>query len=149
MLVQKTCAMINFMTLELIKQSLKKSDLLRLSLPLGAWQVWVTCHVHAGVVGVCCKQVDSHGSGPGRMEGNSWEEGQRVVPRRGVENAVNLKLIYHHHRWVMGKNVKASENAKLPKRSVKGHKFRVLRKIKLNFRCKKVVLLSINKQGEN
>lgn len=105
--------------------------------------------MHTGVVGVGCKQVDAHGSGPRRMEGNSREEGQRVVPRRGVENAVDLKFLYHHHRWVMGKNVKASENAKLPKRSVKGHKFGILRKIKLNFRCKKIVLLSINKQGEN
>lgn len=54
------------------------------------------------------------------MEGNRWEEGQCVVPCRGVENTVNLKLIHHHHGRVMRKNVKASENAKLPKGVTKG-----------------------------
>lgn len=82
------------------------------------------------------------------MEGNSREEGQCVGPRRGEENAVNLKLIYHQHRRVMGKNVKASENAKLSERGVKSHMFGILWKIKLNFRFKKIVLLTINK-GEN
>lgn len=79
--------------------------------------------MHAGVVSICSKQVDSHGSGPCRMEGNRRQEGQRVVPRCGVENAVNLKLIHHHHSRVVRKNVKASENAKLPKGSVKSHMF--------------------------
>lgn len=81
----------------------------------------VTGHVHAGVVGVGSKQVDPHGSGPRRMEGNSGEEGQRVVPGRRVEDAVHLKLIDHHHGRVVRKNVKAGENAKLPEGSVKSH----------------------------
>lgn len=114
----------------------------RLWLPVGAEPGWGTCHVHARVVGIGSKQVDSQGSGSCRVEGDRREEGQRVVPGRGVENAVNLKLFHHHHSWVMRKNVKASENAKHPKGRVKRHKFWVLGEIKLNFRCKMIVLLS-------
>lgn len=79
--------------------------------------------MHAGVVSVGSEQVDSHGPGPRRVEGDSREQGQRVVPRRGVENTVNLELVHHHHSRVVRKDVKTSKDAKLPKRGVKSHKF--------------------------
>ena len=46
-------------------------------------------------------------------------------------------------------NVKTSENAQHPKGSVGSHMFRILGKIKLNFRCKKIELLMKSKEGED
>lgn len=101
-------------------------------------------------VGIRRKQVDSHGSSPCRMEQDSREEGQCVVPGPGIQNTVDLKLLHHHHSLVVRKeNVKTSEGAKLPKGSLKSHKFCILREVKLNFGGKKIVLLSKSREGEN
>lgn len=55
-------------------------------------------------------------------------------------NAINLKLFHHCNSWVIKKDIKASEDAKFPKRSVESHGFWIFGEIELHFRCKKIVL---------
>lgn len=67
----------------------------------------------------------------------------------GAEGAANPELFHHHRSRALRENVKASENAQRPKGSVGSHMFRILGKIKLNFRCKKIELLMKSKEGED
>lgn len=85
--------------------------------------VGVIGYVYVGVVGVGGKQVDFYGFGLRRMEGNSGEEGQRVVLGRRVEDVVYLKFIDYYYGRVVRKNVKVGENVKFFKGSVKSYEF--------------------------
>lgn len=80
------------------------------------------------------------------MKLNCSIKGQDIHPSCWEEHGVHLHLAHQDHGRLIEKDVKASENAKLPKRSLKGDSFWLFWIIKLSFTSKQIVL-QVKKNG--
>lgn len=73
------------------------------------------------------------------MKLNSCQKGQNIHPSCGKQYSVHVEIFHQGHSRIMEEDIKARENAKLPKGGVESHQLRLFGDIKLKLRVEVVL----------